>query len=76
MGPNGFNLADWDSLSTPSRVGAFVQALVAVVFVPFGLYLGLEGVWLGWVMAAWSVIWFVIKYFEYRELLAYRRAGG
>ena len=77
MGPNGVDLSEWDYLSKPARFGLVIQAVFAVVFVPLGLYLAIaDHVWLGVVMVVFSLGWIAYQYGEYRQLLAYRRAGG
>jgi hypothetical protein len=77
VGPNGVDLADWDYLSKPARFGFVIQAVCAVAFVPLGLYVALaRHVWLGWVMTFFSLGWMAYQYNGYRQLLAYRRAGG
>jgi hypothetical protein len=71
------DLSEWDDWSKVRR-GFFVMLIaMAIAGLPFGVYMAATThAWLGWVFSGWCAVWLAWQYFEWRQLLKQRAAGG
>jgi hypothetical protein len=77
LGSDSGYLLEWDEWSNFRR-SIFVAVVgVAIFGLAFGAYLILVNhEWFGFLPAGWSAFWLTWQYFEWRQLLTQRAAGG